>query len=63
MGGGATFRLGVAGSVRRLSIVDRSWSYYPVDVKCERLTSWDARLVRITRSYRVSRSLGPQRCR
>jgi hypothetical protein len=63
MGGGATFRLGVPGSVRRLSIVDRSWSYYPVDVKCELLTSWDARLVRITRSYRVSRSLGRQRCR
>jgi hypothetical protein len=63
MGGGATFRLGVPGSVRRLSIVDRSWSYYPVDVKCELLTAWDARLVRITRSYRVSRSLRRQRCR
>jgi hypothetical protein len=63
MGGGATFRLGVPGSVRRLSIVDRSWSYFPVDVKCELLSAWDARLVRITRSYRVSRSLGRQRCR
>jgi hypothetical protein len=63
MGGGATFRLGVPGSVRRLSIVEKSWTYYPVDVKCELLTSWDARLVRITRSYRVSRSLGRQRCR
>jgi hypothetical protein len=63
MGGGATFRLGVPGSVRRLSIVDRSWSYYPVDVRCELLTAWDARLVRITRSYRVSRPLSRQRCR
>jgi hypothetical protein len=63
MGGGATFRLGVPGSVRGLSVVEDSWSYYPVDVKCELLSAWDARLVRITRSYRVSRSLSRQRCR
>jgi hypothetical protein len=63
MGGGATFRLGVPGSVRGLSIVDGTWSYFPVDVKCELLSSWDARLVEITRKYRVVRSLRPQRCR
>lgn len=63
MGGGATFRLGVPGSVRHLNIVDGSWGYFPIDVKCELLTAWDARLVRITRSYRIARSLGRQRCR
>jgi hypothetical protein len=62
-GGGATFRLGVPGSVRGLSIVDHTWSYYPVDVKCGLLTHWDARLVRITRHFRVTRSLHAQRCR
>jgi hypothetical protein len=63
MGGGATFRLGVPGSVRGLRIVDRTWSYFPVDVKCELLSAWDARLVEITRHYRVARSLHRQNCR
>lgn len=63
MGGGTPFRLGVTGSVRGLRIVDGSWDYYPVDVKCELLSAWGARLVRITRKHRVVRSLHPQRCR
>jgi hypothetical protein len=62
MGGGATFRLGVPGSVRHLSIVDRTWSYVPVDVRCDLLSAWDARLVRITRQFRVARSVRAQRC-
>jgi hypothetical protein len=63
MGGGATFRLGVPGSVRGLRIVDRTWGYYPVDVRCELLSAWDARLVEITHGYRVVRSRYSQRCR
>jgi len=62
MGGGTPFRLGVPGSVRGLSIVDGTWDYSPVDVKCELLSAWGARLVRISRKYRVVRSLHPQRC-
>ena len=63
MGGGTTFRLGVPGSVRGLNIVDDTWGFVPVDVKCELLSAWDARLVKLTRKYRVARSLHPQRCR
>jgi hypothetical protein len=62
MGGGTTFRLGVPGSVSGLRIADGTWDDYPVDVKCELLSGWDARLVEITRRYRVVRSLHPQRC-
>ncbi len=63
MGGGTTFRLGVPGSVRGLRIADGTWDAYPVDVKCELLSGWDARLVKITRRYRVVRlPLHPQRC-
>jgi hypothetical protein len=62
MGGGATFRLGVPGHVRGLRIVDDTWTYYPVDVECSLLTGWDAQLVRITRGYRIARTVRPQRC-
>jgi hypothetical protein len=44
-GGGFSFRLGVAGSVRGLAVQDRSWGYGPVDVACSRLTAWEARVV------------------
>jgi hypothetical protein len=63
MGGGATFRLGVPGRVRGLKIVDDSWSYYPVDVKCSLLGSWSADLVTITRDYQVERRVKHQPCR
>ena len=62
MGGGATFRLGVPGRVRGLKIVARSWTYFPVDVECSLVHGWDARLVRITRDYRIARTLRRQRC-
>jgi hypothetical protein len=63
MGGGATFRLGVPGSVRGLQIVDRSWSYFPVDVECALVRTWDAKVVRITRDYRVAATVRRQPCR
>jgi hypothetical protein len=44
-GGGFPFRLGVPGSVRNLAVVDRSWGYGPVDVRCSALSAWDARVV------------------
>ena len=63
MGGGATFRDGVPGSVRNLAIVNRSWTYYPVDVDCSLLHAWDAKLATINARYRITRTLRRQRCR
>jgi hypothetical protein len=62
MGGGATFRDGVPGQVRGLRIVDKSWSYRPVDVQCQLLRGWDAKLVTISRGYRVMSTRGRQPC-
>jgi hypothetical protein len=62
MGGGATFRDGVPGRVRGLRIVDESWSYRPVDVECQLLRSWDAKLVTISRSYTVTSTRRRQPC-
>jgi hypothetical protein len=62
MGGGATFRDGVPGSVRGLKIVDGSWYYFPVDVKCSALSAWDAELVRIDANYRITGTAGRQPC-
>jgi hypothetical protein len=62
MGGGATFRDGVPGRVRGLRIVDRSWSYRAVDVECQLLRAWDAKLVTINRGYRVTSTRRAQPC-
>jgi hypothetical protein len=61
-GGGASFRMGVPGSVRGLKIVDRSWYYFPVDVKCSLLSVWDAQDVSIDSNYQVTGATGTQRC-
>lgn len=44
-GGGYPFRLGMPGTVDNLAIVDGSWGYGPIDVKCSVVTSWDAQIV------------------
>jgi hypothetical protein len=44
-GGGYPFRLGMPGSVTNLKIVDGSWGYGPIDVKCSVVTAWDAQIV------------------
>jgi hypothetical protein len=62
MGGGASFRDGVPGSVRGLKVVDHSWYYFPIDVKCGLLSAWDAELVTIDSNYRVTGSRGALRC-
>lgn len=43
-GGGYSFRLGMAGSVQGLNIVD-DWFYGPTEVTCSLLSSWSARVV------------------
>lgn len=62
MGGGYPFRLGVAGKVSGLKIVDRSWVFGPIDVACSLVTGWDARIVTITADYQVKRTVRTQRC-
>lgn len=46
-GGGYPFRVGTPGSVTGLMVVDRSWSYGPIEVDCRQLSSWDAQIVRL----------------
>jgi hypothetical protein len=54
LGGGFPFRLGVTATVSGLSIADGSWSYAPLDVKCELMKRWSARIVTVDRRYAVS---------
>ena len=61
-GGGASFRLGVPGSVRGLKIVDGSWHYSAVDVKCSALSFWEAQRVTIDANYKVTGTRGAQGC-
>ncbi|RPF26077.1 hypothetical protein [Georgenia muralis] len=44
-GGGYPFRLGTAGTVSDLAVVDGSWTFGPIDVRCSALTEWDAAVV------------------
>ena len=61
-GGGSSFRMGVPGSVRGLKIVDGSWYYGAVDVRCSALSAWEAQRVTIDANYRVTGTRGAQRC-
>jgi hypothetical protein len=61
-GGGVPFRLGMPGSVRGLKIVDGSWGYRPIDVRCSVLSSWGAVIIIITADYKVAGTVGRQPC-
>ena len=61
-GGGSSFRMGVPGSVRGLKIVDGSWYYSAVDVKCSALSVWEAQRVTIDANYKVTGTRGAQGC-
>lgn len=54
MGQGASFRLGMQGTVNGLRIVEGSWVYFPVDVYCPVITSWEAKIVTIDSNYKVT---------
>lgn len=45
-GGGYVFRLGMPGTVTGLRVVDNSWGYGPMNVKCSVVSSWSAQVVR-----------------
>jgi len=46
-GGGYPFRLGTAGRVEQLNVVDESWLYLPYLVECEKVESWSAAIVEL----------------
>jgi hypothetical protein len=53
-GGGFAFRHGMPGSVTGLRVADASYGYGPIDVRCSVMTAWDAQIVKIDTSYRVT---------
>jgi hypothetical protein len=50
-GGGFAFRLGMPGTVKNLKIVDGSWFYGPIDVRCSLVTTWSADIVTVNAAY------------
>jgi hypothetical protein len=62
MGQGYPFRLGTAGAVSGLRIVDGSWIFAPVDVDCSLLSKWDAKRVTIDGNYQVTSTGGDIPC-
>jgi hypothetical protein len=62
-GGGFPFRLGMTGTVTGLKIVDRSWGYGPIDVRCSAISRWEAQIVTIDpATYTVTGILRQQAC-
>jgi hypothetical protein len=61
-GGGYSFRDGMPGAVTGLRIVTGHWGYGPIDVRCDAVSSWDAKIVAIDSRYRVTRNLRDQPC-
>ncbi len=62
MGQGFPFRLGTCGTVRGLQIVNNSWVFGPIDVKCSVISSWDAQIVTIDSNYGVTGLVREQPC-
>lgn len=62
MGGGYSFRLGMPATVTGLRIVDRSWGYGPIWVKCSAVTTWDAQIVKINKNYQPIETVRSQPC-
>jgi hypothetical protein len=61
-GGGFAFRNGMPGSVKGLRVVDGSYGYGPIDVRCSVLAGWDAQLVKIDTAYRVTSTIRTLPC-
>jgi hypothetical protein len=62
MGGGFPFRLGTPGTVKGLKILDRSWSYGPIDVKCSLVSSWEAKRVTVDTAVWRTTDVADQPC-
>jgi hypothetical protein len=61
-GGGYPFRSGAPGKVSGLRIVNRSWAYGPIDVRCAALTGWEASIVTIDARYQPTSTVRRQPC-
>jgi hypothetical protein len=61
-GGGYPFRQGMPGTVRGLKIVEGTWGYGPIDVRCSVLSAWEAQIVRIDTNYQVTATVRSQPC-
>lgn len=61
-GGGFSFRLGMPATVRGLAIVDGSWGFGPIDVRCSAVSSWEAAIVRVDADNRVTAVVRAQPC-
>lgn len=61
-GGGYPFRLDMPGSVHGLRVVDGSWAYGPIDVKCSLLSAWDAEVVTIGPDYQPIKTVRSLPC-
>jgi hypothetical protein len=61
-GQGYSFRDGMPGSVTGLRIVDASWIFGAVDVYCQALSSWEAKVVTIDANYAVTSVVRNQPC-
>jgi hypothetical protein len=53
-GGGFAFRDGMPGSVTGLRVAEASYGYGPIDVRCSVVSAWEAQIVKIDTSYRVT---------
>lgn len=53
-GGGISFRLGTPGAVQNLFIEKDTWYYGPIDVRCSRLSLWDADIATVSSSGSVT---------
>lgn len=62
LGGAYSFRLGEPSTVKGLRIVDKSWLFGPLDVKCSVVSSWDASIVNVDANYQVTNTVRSQPC-
>jgi hypothetical protein len=62
MGGGYSFRNGMPGRVVALRIVDETWGYNAINVRCSVLTEWEAQIVTIDSDFQVVSTVRDQPC-
>jgi hypothetical protein len=45
-----------------LAIVDGSWGYGPIDVRCSAVSAWEAAIVRVDADNRITATVRAQPC-
>jgi Bacterial TSP3 repeat len=61
-GAGYPFRLTTPGRATGVRIVDKSWIFGPISVKCSLIGAWDAKIVTIDSNYQVTSTVRDQPC-